>query len=317
MNNRRIEWVDIAKGIAIILMVLGHTGIPKYINDWIYSFHMPFFFFISGVLSRQYEQTDVACNIKYILHKTKVLLLPFLIYSLINIILYPLYGKLPSQEFLISLLQDGWNGIALWFIPVFFVCVVICYFCSGTNKSIYISMPIFLMIGAFLSYRNIKLPYALSTVPIGCFYIMLGSTFKRSIFYIIDQTTLPIKTILLIGGFVISFIISLHYRLDLASNNILPLTPLLLAAICGIISICIISKLVEHIKFTRILLYSGRHTYEIMAFSQVIVILANEYFQSINPILKYLILLLCLYMVCHIIDYIKKECILTKTKNHK
>lgn len=40
---------DIAKGIAIFLMVIGHTSIPKIANTWIYSFHMPLFFFVSGV----------------------------------------------------------------------------------------------------------------------------------------------------------------------------------------------------------------------------------------------------------------------------
>ena len=32
------------------LMVMGHTGIPRIGNQWIYSFHMPLFFFISGFL---------------------------------------------------------------------------------------------------------------------------------------------------------------------------------------------------------------------------------------------------------------------------
>ena len=47
---KRLDWVDIAKGIAIVLMILGHSSLPNMIQNWIYSFHMPFFFFISGVL---------------------------------------------------------------------------------------------------------------------------------------------------------------------------------------------------------------------------------------------------------------------------
>ena len=40
---KRIEWVDFAKGIGIVLVVLGHTG-PfghGYPGSWIGSFHMP------------------------------------------------------------------------------------------------------------------------------------------------------------------------------------------------------------------------------------------------------------------------------------
>lgn len=49
---KRLDWVDIAKGIAIVLMILGHSSLPNTIQNWIYSFHMPFFFFISGVLTK-------------------------------------------------------------------------------------------------------------------------------------------------------------------------------------------------------------------------------------------------------------------------
>lgn len=46
--SKRIEWIDVAKGICIVLMVVGHTRLPSIISNWIWSFHMPFFFFISG-----------------------------------------------------------------------------------------------------------------------------------------------------------------------------------------------------------------------------------------------------------------------------
>ena len=50
MNNIRIDWIDLTKGIAIFLMVCGHTSIPLSISNWIWSFHMPLFFIISGIL---------------------------------------------------------------------------------------------------------------------------------------------------------------------------------------------------------------------------------------------------------------------------
>ena len=40
--------VSIAKGIAIILMVLAHTRFSEYGNYWINMFHMPLFFFFAG-----------------------------------------------------------------------------------------------------------------------------------------------------------------------------------------------------------------------------------------------------------------------------
>lgn len=45
---KRIKWIDIAKGIAIILVVLSHVDGPG--KFYIEQFHMPFFMLISGYL---------------------------------------------------------------------------------------------------------------------------------------------------------------------------------------------------------------------------------------------------------------------------
>lgn len=50
MEQNRNCALDIAKAICIILMVIGHSGCPDYLGRFIYMFHMPCFFFISGYL---------------------------------------------------------------------------------------------------------------------------------------------------------------------------------------------------------------------------------------------------------------------------
>lgn len=53
----RIEWLDSARGIAIILVVLGHCigYIDDPLNKVILSFHMPAFFFLSGICMKREE----------------------------------------------------------------------------------------------------------------------------------------------------------------------------------------------------------------------------------------------------------------------
>lgn len=41
----RFQWIDIAKGLLIMLVVTGHSGIDA---KYIFWFHMPAFFIISG-----------------------------------------------------------------------------------------------------------------------------------------------------------------------------------------------------------------------------------------------------------------------------
>ena len=48
--NRRIDWIDAAKGIGILLVIIGHSGINVFLEKWIYSFHLPLFFILSGYL---------------------------------------------------------------------------------------------------------------------------------------------------------------------------------------------------------------------------------------------------------------------------
>ena len=49
--NKRLDYIDTAKGIGIILVVIYHHLLgADYINNWISSFHMPLFFMITGYL---------------------------------------------------------------------------------------------------------------------------------------------------------------------------------------------------------------------------------------------------------------------------
>ena len=46
----RYPWIDHLKALGIFLVVAGHTALPDSTHRWIYAFHMPLFFLISGFL---------------------------------------------------------------------------------------------------------------------------------------------------------------------------------------------------------------------------------------------------------------------------
>lgn len=52
MNTRRMQYIDMAKGIGILLVIIGHTMSLGWKKDFIYSFHMPLFFVCSGMTLR-------------------------------------------------------------------------------------------------------------------------------------------------------------------------------------------------------------------------------------------------------------------------
>lgn len=56
LSNKRIEWIDIAKAVAMILVIIGHSpGLNVLTYRYIVSVHLPVFFIASGFTSRPAE----------------------------------------------------------------------------------------------------------------------------------------------------------------------------------------------------------------------------------------------------------------------
>ena len=73
---RRNETIDIARGIAIILMCIGHSYCPNLLCQFIYMFHMAFFFITSGYFFN--KEKSIVHPWDFILRKIKGLYLPFI-----------------------------------------------------------------------------------------------------------------------------------------------------------------------------------------------------------------------------------------------
>lgn len=110
-NKKRIDYFDIAKGIGILLMIIGHMDLKKYplINHFIYSFHMPLFFVISGYFFKVKE--DKIC-IKSIINK---LIKPYIITCLF-IILIQVFKVVVSGNirFNTTYYQNMGNSFLIW-----------------------------------------------------------------------------------------------------------------------------------------------------------------------------------------------------------
>lgn len=84
MSRERIIYIDKLRGLAIFFVVLGHIMesmrlSSNIILDFIYSFHMPLFFFISGFLVNN-NINDKKTLFSFMLKKTQTLMIPFFIW---------------------------------------------------------------------------------------------------------------------------------------------------------------------------------------------------------------------------------------------
>lgn len=121
-NDERCVWIDIAKGIGIILVMLGHTDyVSVWGSRWINSFHMPLFFVMAGLC---YNESRYPNYFDYFKRKSSVLLYPYVSLSLFVIALMSVlyWGNDPAFS-AYSLLCNMCRGATLgafWFIWVLF-----------------------------------------------------------------------------------------------------------------------------------------------------------------------------------------------------
>lgn len=123
MTAKRISYIDMAKGIGILLVVFGHSSFPTpEVNQWISSFHMPLFFLLSGILlahtnAHEQEMRNLAKK------KARSILIPYLSFSILSMIFSAILDSASLKTYLPNALLQTvvFYGISvLWFLPALF-----------------------------------------------------------------------------------------------------------------------------------------------------------------------------------------------------
>ena len=169
-NNKRIPILDIAKGIGIILVVVGHClEMRSSIGRFIWSFHMPLFFIISGLCFNEMHHNNIKA---FVVSRFKSLVFPAAIFTAFSIIVA--YGlRLDNaSKMLCDLSYRGLPG-ALWFLLVLFITEIVYSECLHlvklVNKDHYFVVMIFLatiayFIGCYASSLHIVGAYSFYTL---------------------------------------------------------------------------------------------------------------------------------------------------------
>lgn len=153
--DKRINWIDMAKGYGIFFVIIGHLYIP-HISSLIYSFHMPLFFFLSGYLFKK----EIGVK-EFIKKKFKGIIVPYLSLGTIIILfdyIWKKYVLLESVSLVIIiknfLVQK--RTYAIWFLTCLFCVNIIFYFITHMIKSIRVAGVIVftLAIVTLIYYRH-------------------------------------------------------------------------------------------------------------------------------------------------------------------
>ena len=195
--KKKIKWIDIAKGLAIILMVIGHTIPYNTFNIFIFSFHMPLFVILSGITYKMPKNKD---DIKNRIKKyVKQLLIPYFFTLLICTILLTLSDNTFSlvniiKQFSKNLIWGNgcdyklfginfigvspiWFLIALFFSKLFFD--IINYKINNKDISTNLIIYCFLALAGIMIGKFIWLPQNFDLVLIFLLYLYIGFIFNK------------------------------------------------------------------------------------------------------------------------------------------
>ena len=188
------EW-NIARGLGVILVVVGHSlpddnletisniNLYRFMIDFIYSFHMPLFIFISGFLSiKIINISDMKDRILYMKDKFVRLMVPYFFVGLLYVPLRLIFASFSSVEFNISeLIKNFIQGVnpsyQLWTLYVLFLVnvigVLIC-----RKKTLVPIIGIFLLISLIsLQYKtNVNI---IDRMMFNSFFFFLGIYIRR------------------------------------------------------------------------------------------------------------------------------------------
>ncbi len=272
--KERDKSIDIAKGIGIFLMVMGHTTSNKIALQWIYSFHIPLFFFLSGIFHSQGKNYK-----EFFGKKVKTLLVPYFFFSIILFLFFLIVSKnigfsagenLSIKENFIGIFlgndmkgvsEMSWGG-QLWFLPALFLVENIYYFfCKFKEKTRVIFSVCCLILNMILTkFININIPWSWLTVLVAINFYTCGNLLKN---IILEKK--KINNVYIVIFFLLN-VISKYFNsgIDMYSNTYGNIILFLISSYSGIMFLIFFVK--NFIKKSKIFEYIGKNSLVILAF---------------------------------------------------
>lgn len=284
MPCKRIRYIDIARGIAMILVIIGHCDYTnEQVRVWLYSFHMPLFFVISGLTFSINNKANIKEMIK---DKFKKLLIPYFILSIILWILVVTivrnFRNISIKELIGILIGYRLTPyyFSMWFILVLFLTEIVAYnilkkmenLNSKTiNYAVIIISLVSVFLGVFVNKYVKGFIWSLDLVPFGLGFFMMGQFIKINIkFFKSKVFKFYFLPIFLMVNLIFTYSnYLLHGRTDLYLCNTGNYFLFLISSVSGVLFIIIESY---YLRYNKILEYVGKNSIVFYAFQNSFVI---------------------------------------------
>lgn len=326
-NKKYIKWLDIAKGIAIVLTIIGHTvKINSTTRNLIYSFHMPLFLILSGYTIKKLDLKDL---LKATIKDIKRLLVPAFICAIIkfflNIYIDDITPFISLKMLIKSLIWGNCNPYELtilghtytmcrfgfiWFLVALFWAKLLYRLILYKVKDNRMIFCLFIGFAGIMIGQKIQLPQCIDIVMVSMIFMEFGQFLHNLNEEKISSTKENIITFIC---FSLWIYLCFNKRLFLEfSVRFYPLSMIsIIIAIAA--SWCFIkfSKSIEDFKLSSILVFLGKNSLDLLCihfFDEYIINLWN--FSNsiiISCLIRCLIDIIILYIYVFIKNHIKKN----------
>lgn len=182
-SMERSSSIDVLKVILFLSVVLGHINTP--FHNYIYAFHIPAFFFLSGFLMKRKTLSDVKLDFVK-------LIIPFVAFSIFGLIVEFLKRLMLRRDFpeLSSMLYDiyinfdstvPYYGFVLWFLPILFLSKLIsrCLLIR-IDSILMLSLISFIMLFFYVDYKY-YLPslFGIDKVLVAVPFVLFGFVYRE------------------------------------------------------------------------------------------------------------------------------------------
>lgn len=329
-NNNRLEWLDVLKCIGMYIVVIGHAsnavGVDTY-RYYIYSFHMPLFFIISGMtFYLQFNRREWTFE-NMLKNKARTLIWPYFALNLLALPIWYLnfrvlsYRDQPISSLIIAIFYSNQHEYssatnATWFILTLFLALMVLFvvlkWAKNNEYIIVLSGAIFCLLGfaSSLQKPKIHLPWHIDTVPMAVALLVLGYVFisKR------DAVTEFFKPLYIKLAGIIFFLFAgfcfARYNADkitMHGNNYGSIIMFLGAVVCLSMVCFLVSMMLPPLGIFKLV---GRNTIVMLAFHAPCFRFCSVYsettaaFKNDHPILLGTIVFIIMIPVCFIIEKI-------------
>jgi fucose 4-O-acetylase-like acetyltransferase len=312
VKENRIESIDIFRGLGIIIMIMGHIDFGETFSIFIHAFHMPMFYFISGMFFNR-EKVQVT-------KKIRTLLLPYLFFAIMHYGVWLYWNR--GLEWNIKLrplkiiFWQNTNNIpiagALWFLTsLFFTEMIYLLLVRFVKNAILFNVIVVMIVlvgNLELNIFGTQLPFALGTAFVGVGLFHLG---QMTVMYKNNNLVKKALDMNWLGLILLTFItiVLIFYNDEVnmraSEYRVIPLF-WINAVSCIFIGLNISKKLdlILPTKLKNMVTYIGRNSIVYVCLNQLVIVLLYGFYVDSLPIkLVYLlVVLICLRGINFIID---------------